>query len=90
MKQNEWFSIDDVAMVEDTNTIVDVLFSNGNIIDGTFYTYIEWFAIQGRYHVKHHMFKNKITEKSVELTYSPSCKRRGFLPSTAQHRLLGD
>lgn len=67
MKQNEWFSIDDVAMVEDTNTIVEVLFSNGNIIDGTFYTYIEWFAIQGRYHVKHHMFKNKISEKSVEV-----------------------
>lgn len=67
MEQKEWFSLDDISMVEDTNTIVDVLFSNGNIIDGTFYTYIEWFAIQGRYHVKHHMFKNKITEKSVEV-----------------------
>ena len=67
MKQNEWFSLDDVAMVEDTNTIVDVLFANGNIIDGTFYTYIEFFAIQGKYHVKHHMFKNKISEKSVDV-----------------------
>lgn len=67
MEQKEWFSLDDISMVEDTNTIVDVLFSNGNIIDGTFYTYIEWFAIQGRYHVKHHMFKNKISEKSVEV-----------------------
>lgn len=67
MEQKEWFSLDDISMIEDTNTIVDVLFSNGNIIDGTFYTYIEWFAIQGRYHVKHHMFKNKISEKSVEV-----------------------
>lgn len=72
MEQKEWFSLDDISMVEDTNTIVDVLFSNGNIIDGIFYTYIEFFAKPfftkpGRYHVKHHMFKNKISEKSVDV-----------------------
>ena len=67
MEQKEWFSLDDISMVEDTNTIVDVLFSNGNIIDGTFHTYLELFAIQRKYHFKHHMFKNKINEKSVDI-----------------------
>ena len=34
------------------------------------------------------VIKKENVKEHFSLTYSPSCKRRGFLPSTAQHRLL--
>lgn len=66
MKQDEWFNLKDLSLIENSETIVDVLFENGNIIEGKFYSYIEWFAF-GRNHLRNHMFENKINNKSVNI-----------------------
>lgn len=66
MKQDEWFSLKDLSLIENSETIVDVLFENGNIIEGKFYSYIEWFAL-GRNHLRNHMFENKINNKAANI-----------------------
>ena len=69
MKQDDWFSLKDLGLIEDSDTIVDVLFENGNIVQGKFYSYIEWFrkCRFGTIHLKHHMFQNNINNKSTDI-----------------------
>ena len=69
MKQDDWFSLKDLGLIEDSDTIVDVLFENGNIVQGKFYSYIEWFRKYrfGTIHLKHHMFQNNINNKSTDI-----------------------